>query len=220
MCWDSGLAAEVKPVEEVRYCTYSTYQWSVTEKRAVNRSKVRKRYDRLTDAEKAPDFAVSGCTVCREDQVEVKVDGIPSIRICRFYAPKVKDALEKLTADKRFRIEKLVGYRVGQTRGRVVDGKRTEFSNHSYGTAIDLNSHYNGLYRRCDLGGAVPGGVDDLKRCRKGIGGAWNPTENPAFTITLESPAYELFTRVVGWKWGGEIEGKIKDFMHFSPDGR
>jgi hypothetical protein len=220
LCWESVPAAQEKETEMPEFCTYSTYQWSVTEKKAVHRRKVRKKYSKLTTVEKAPDYDVSGCTVCREDQVDVAVEGLPTVRVCLYYAPKLREALELLAASKNFKVEKLVGYRVGQTRGRVVDGKRTGFSNHSYGTAIDINSASNGLYRRCDLKGVVPNTAEDIKQCKKGIGGIWNPAANPLTTITPESPAYKLFTSVVGWKWGGEIEGRLKDFMHFSSDGR
>jgi hypothetical protein len=210
-------AQEVPTASET--CTYTTYQWSVVKKRGVNRHKVTKARAELTDVEKAPDFAVSGCTVCEEDQVTVAVDGLPEIQVCRYYAPRVKEALEALVASKEFKVEELVGYRCGQTRGRVVDGLRTEFSNHSFGTAIDINSRSNGLYNRCDLKAVVPTRHKEIARCRKGMGGEWNPEKRPRTTITPQSLAYRLFVEKVGWKWGGEIEGKLKDFMHFSPDG-
>ena len=38
-------------------------------------------------------------------------------------------------------------------------------------------------------------------------------------SFTPASKAYQLFTTIVAWKWGGEIPGRTKDFMHFSVDG-
>ncbi len=210
---------EAPPRTVPEKCTYKTYQWSTVKGKAVNRRSVSKNYADLTAEEKAPDFARSSCSVCQEDQVAVAIPGLPTIEVCWYYAPRVRAALEALQADKSFKIQELVGYRCGQTRGRIVDGLRTEFSNHSFGTAIDINSRTNGLYRRCDLGGKVPGSAEDIKRCKKGMGGVWNPEKNPKVTITPSSKAYELFTQLVGWKWGGEIEGHTKDFMHFSVDG-
>lgn len=200
-------------------CTYSTYQWSTVKRKAVKRRTVKKKYGELTADEKAVDFERSGCTVCAEDQVEVAVAGLPAIKVCWYYAPKVKEALEALHADPQFRIRELVGYRCGQTRGKLVNGLRTEFSNHSFGTAIDINSSFNGLYRRCDLKGKAPTSARDIARCKKGMGGIWDPDRNRKVTITPASKAYELFTTMVGWKWGGEIDGRLKDFMHFSVDG-
>ena len=48
---------------------------------------------------------------------------------------------------------------------------------------------------------------------------AWNVSvpEQPG-AITLESVVYEAF-RNIGWKWGGELAGRQKDFMHFSLSG-
>jgi len=200
-------------------CTYKTYQWSTTQRKSVNRKTVKKQYSDLVAEEKGPDFEKSGCTVCEEDQVEVAVEGLPVIKVCKYYAPQVLEALTALQADKTFRIQELVGYRCGQTRGRIVDGLRTQFSNHSFGTAVDINARTNGLYRRCDLKGKVPTVAKDIERCKKGIGGEWNPKKNRRTTITPSSKAYELFTTLVGWKWGGEIPGRTKDFMHFSVDG-
>lgn len=205
--------------EVPKTCTYKTYQWSTVKKKSVNRRRVKKAYADLTPEEKAPGFKTNGCSVCEEDQVTVAVNGLPEIKVCWYYAPKVKEALEALQADKGFKIQELVGYRCGQTRGKIVDGNRTEFSNHSFGTAIDINSRTNGLYRRCDLKGKAPTTAADIKRCKKGMGGAWNPDKNRKVTITPTSKAYELFTQLVGWKWGGEIDGRLKDFMHFSVDG-
>jgi len=180
---------------------------------------VSKPYGELTDDEKAPDHEVSGCTVCLEDQEHVRVGELPEVVVCRFYAAGMKRALERIVADDRFRVESLTGYRVGQTRGRVVDGRRTQFSNHSYGTAIDVNAASNGLYRNCELGGKIPRKARDIRGCKRGIGGRWDPRKRPRTTVVYEGPVHRAFAEELGWKWGGEISGRLKDFMHFSPDG-
>ena len=212
-----GIPGEAPPRSEL--CTYRTYQWSVTEKRAVNRRTVTKPRAELTAEEKAPDFEVSGCTVCREDQVEVAVEGMPAILVCYYHADKVRKALEETKDSGTFKVETLTGYRVGQTRGKVVDGKRTLLSNHSYGTAIDVNARFNGLYGSCNLKKLPPRKSGDIKGCRRRMGGAWNPAEAPRTTVTPDSAMYRAFVDILGWRWGGEIEGRTKDFMHFSPDG-
>jgi len=214
----ASLVEEAPPEPRSTTCTYKTYQWSVVEKRAVNRRSVTRDRADLTDEEKAPDFEVSGCTVCNEDQVEVAVEGMPPVRVCYYYADKVKKALEQIRDSGTFKVKTLTGYRVGQTRGKAVDGKRTQFSNHSYGTAIDVNRAANGLYRSCRLEKG-PRKAAEIKRCRRGIGGTWNPGKRPRTTVTPDSEVYRAFRDLVGWKWGGEIEGRTKDFMHFSPDG-
>jgi hypothetical protein len=98
----------------------------------------------------------------------------------------------------------------------VVDGLRSEWSNHSFGTALDINADHNGLYRSCDVAEVSESTIDE---CRLGVGGEWNPGENPRVTVTRDSVVYREFTDRVGWRWGGEIEGSTKDMMHFSPDG-
>ena len=93
-------------------------------------------------------------------------------------------------------------------------GVRSQFSNHSFGTAVDINPGSNGLYDQCD----VPR-IDEksIKRCRLRIGGKWNPGKRPSKTIVRDGPVHQAFTRF--WKWGGEIGGNTKDMMHFSLTG-
>jgi hypothetical protein len=106
------------------------------------------------------------------------------------------------------RIFSVVGYRVGMTRGNFdALGNRTRFSNHSFGIAIDINEQQNGLYDRCITFGPA---------CRLRRGGNWIPGQEGS--LTPESPVVKAMKRI-GMKWGGEIEGHQKDFMHFSPSG-
>jgi hypothetical protein len=44
----------------------------------------------------------------------------------------------------------------------------------------------------------------------------WHPDQ--AGSLTKESPIV-IELKSIGFKWGGEIEGKQKDFMHFLPSG-
>ena len=216
---------KLKPVEaqsadaisEAR-CTYRSYQWSTRLKRAVNRMKVDKRRAELTAEERDPQFPQ--CTVCQEDQEEIQIKNLPSVTICKHFAPQVREALTQLALahqanPKAFRVISLVGYRVGKTRGRLHRGLRMDFSNHSYGTAIDINASHNGLYRPCTPRQLVS--FKDVSPCKLRHGGHWQPKKKPQLSISRDSKVYEHFTSF--WKWGGERKDRVKDFMHFSPTG-
>jgi hypothetical protein len=86
-------------------------------------------------------------------------------------------------------------------------GNRTRFSYHSYGIALDINEDHNGLYENCVRFGP---------RCRLRRGGQWDPRQ--PLSLTQDHPLVRALKRM-GFKWGGEIAGKQKDFMHFSPYG-
>jgi hypothetical protein len=86
-------------------------------------------------------------------------------------------------------------------------GNRTRYSNHAFGIALDINPEANGLYDRCPRFG--PG-------CRLIKGGRWNPAR-PA-SLTADGPVVRALKNI-GLRWGGQIEGRQKDFMHFSPTG-
>jgi hypothetical protein len=223
---ESAGSRDVKEATESTYqepnpegrCTYRSYQWSTRLKRAVNRVKVNKKRSELTAEERDPDFPQ--CTVCREDQEEIKVRGIPSVTVCKHFALQVREALDKLAQERRanskgFRVVSLIGYRVGKTRGRLHKGVRMDFSNHSYGTAIDINAKSNGLYRPCSPKNITS--FQDVKRCKLRHGGHWKPKQIPSLSISRESKVYEYFTGF--WKWGGERKDRVRDFMHFSPTG-
>jgi len=89
---------------------------------------------------------------------------------------------------------------------RAVAGS-SKLSDHSYGIAIDINSDKNGLYNNCFVFN---------KKCNLIQGGLYNPLNKGS--ITKESPIYKAMINI-GFKWGGEIKGNQKDFMHFSVDG-
>lgn len=185
-------------------CTYSDWTWSAVERRSVDIREVEKAYSSLSEDERD---AATGCSICREDQVEIALPGVDPFEICKAVAGDVKTALQS-AIDAGFQVETVTGYRVGRSKG-VLDaqGRRTEYSNHSFGLAIDINADRNGLYDRC---------TEFSSGCRLIRGGEWLPGEPGG--ITPDTPLYEEMT-AIGWKWGGELPGRQKDFMHFSPGG-
>ncbi|PKM44647.1 MAG: hypothetical protein CVV05_08805 [Gammaproteobacteria bacterium HGW-Gammaproteobacteria-1] len=183
-------------------CTYDTYRWNVNQRSATARERVEKPYSQLGPEELD---AASGCSVCVEDQAEIRLEGIVPFRLCRKVAPKVEALLWELQSH-GVAIRSLTGYRVGLTRGDVdSEGNRTKFSNHSFGIALDINASANGLYESCYTVG--PG-------CRLRMGGEWDPRGNP-LSMTAQHPVVVGMKRI-GFRWGGELEGLQKDFMHFS----
>lgn len=187
-----------------KLCTYDTWDWSTKLGRSDNHRRVNKKYSELTAAERDER---SGCTVCEQDQVWVKVQGAPRFRVCVRVVEDVMKAVREMVAE-GFPIETLRGYRVGRSKGELdANGFRTAFSNHSFGVAVDINRDKNGLYGHCLAFGP---------RCRLVMGGEWDPAREGS--ITRESPAYRAMKRI-GWGWGGELEGWQKDFMHFSLTG-
>ncbi|MDH3973813.1 MAG: M15 family metallopeptidase [Deltaproteobacteria bacterium] len=185
-------------------CTYSTYKWNVNSREAVDFKRVSHAYMDLTEEEIDPE---TGCTVCEEDQVIIDIPPVKPFRVCKKLAPAITEALYGMMESGE-PVFKVVGYRVGKTRGEPdSNGNRTGFSNHSFGVAIDINPDQNGLYDKC---------IDFGEHCRLIKGGPWLPGR-PG-TLMPESEAVRLMKRA-GFKWGGEIAGRQKDFMHFSISG-
>lgn len=78
---------------------------------------------------------------------------------------------------------------------RVVMGS-SKLSDHSYGTAIDINPRYNPMIKN---GKIYPvNGIYDAKL--KG-------------SITADSQVVKIFKKY-GWKWGGDYKS-LKDYQHF-----
>ncbi|MBQ8036582.1 MAG: M15 family metallopeptidase [Proteobacteria bacterium] len=216
------VRASQTPADAVRKlpetCTYKAYAWDTKKKRSTDHFTVSKPYRDVTDDERDPN--APQCTICSEDQVTIDPAefGVKAdvIRICHVYAPQVRQALEAIAKSGAFDIEKLEGYRPGRTRGKIdKNGLRTEWSNHSFGAAIDINAHRNAIYSSCP--DKIVGHASDVKNCKKGIGGAYMPEKQPRVSITRDSVVYREMTKF--WKWGGEIEGTTKDIMHFSITG-
>lgn len=185
-------------------CTYETWDWDVVQKKAINLKKIAKSKSELTPEEKGQ---TPGCSVCQEDQIEMQIDRIPKFKVCKIIKEKIEDAINK-TLKSNFPVTSVVGYRVGKTKGPLnSSGQRTQFSNHSYGMAVDFNSDKNGLYDFC---------MNFNPGCKLIRGGPYN--RGNSGTITTDSAIYKNMT-AHGFKWGGEINGKQKDFMHFSLSG-
>lgn len=185
-------------------CSYDTYKWNVYQRQAVARQRVQHSYSKLANNERDE---ATGCTVCEEDQQWIALPGLQPFRMCRRLAYEVEPVLIKLV-EQGEPIHKIVGYRVGMTRGGIdAQGNRTRFSNHSFGIAIDINDEQNGLYDRC---------INFGPQCRLIKGGPWIPGQ-PGSLESSSTIVRELSQ--AGLHWGGRIAGKQKDFMHFSPSG-
>jgi len=185
-------------------CTYEMQIWNVVQKGSVLKKRVVHGYDSLAPGEIDK---LTGCTVCSEDQVLISIPPLEPFRVCYRIASEVRQALSHLK-QKGAPIHTIVGYHVIRSRGPVDDnGNRTGFSNHSFGTAIDINPEQNGLYDNCIRFGP---------QCRLLRGGE----RLPGVPGTLEKDG-EIVTVIkqAGFRWGGEIDGKQKDFMHFSLTG-
>jgi len=199
-------------------CTYKAYAWDTKHKRSTDHYSVEKSYNEVTDDERDPNDP--RCTVCSEDQVSIDTSKLGlktgTIKVCWAYADAVENALKTVAQSGSFDIEKLEGYRPGKTRGKIDSkGLRTEWSNHSFGAAIDINAHKNAIYSNCTT--KIVGSKDDIAGCKRGIGGDYDPKKNPRTSITRNGVVYAAFTPF--WKWGGEIDGSTKDIMHFSITG-
>ena len=199
-----AAAVCAEPSVPPQTCTYKTYNWNTLLKRAVNIHTVTHPYAELSPEEIDPK---TGCTVCREDQTLVKVGNLKPFLVCRKIAESVRHALERSLAAGETVLE-VTAYRPGRTRNPLdANGNRTGFSNHAYGAAIDINRSVNGLYDNCVKFG--PG-------CRLIQGGPW-VSGNPG--VLDRDTAIVRNLKQAGFRWGGEIAGRQKDFMHFSLTG-
>jgi hypothetical protein len=185
-------------------CHYSTYKWNTLQRKAVDHRAVDKLRSELAPIEID---GKTGCTVCEEDQIEINLPPLRPFKACKLMQQKIIRIISTLQQQKAALLD-VVAYRVGMTRGNVDNvGNRTQFSNHSYGSALDINTEQNGLYENCFSMGP---------QCRLIKGGIWRAEQYGS--LTAESAIVFLFKQN-GFKWGGEIAGQQKDFMHFSPTG-
>lgn len=196
--------AEADPRPTPAECTYIVQTWNVNLRSSGQKRTVRHPYEDISPEEQD---ALTGCTVCSEDQEMISIPPLQPFPVCRKLAPRVRTVLRDLTFNGAV-LNTVEGYRVIRSRGPIDrEGNRTEFSNHSYGTAIDINPEQNGLYDNC---------VSFGPSCRLLRGGEWRP--GAAGTLERNSDIVRSF-KAAGFKWGGEIAGKQKDFMHFSLTG-
>ncbi len=144
-------------------CTYEVQVWNVYSKESVNEKKVRHPYNDLRREEIDP---ATGCTVCSEDQETIDIPPLAPFSVCYKIDPQVRSVLTRLIL-KGAPLRTVVGYHVIKSRGTAdKNGNRTGFSNHSFGTALDINPGQNGLYDNC---------VEIGPQCRLLRGGAWRP---------------------------------------------
>ncbi|NUN12195.1 MAG: M15 family metallopeptidase [Myxococcales bacterium] len=200
-------------------CTYHTSVWDVHRNRVIPAQGVTKPYSELTAEERDP--AEPRCTLCEQDQVEVDlatvgINGLQPVKICWVYAERLLAAFNQIQSSGEFEFLSVRGYRPGRTRGPVVDGKRTRFSNHSFGTAVDINAEHNGLYVRCDVQVSTRSPIDG---CKLKHGGTWDPVGRLSTTIVPDGVVVRAISEHLGWQWGGTLPGTMKDFMHFSITG-
>ena len=192
------------PLQLPETCTYQSFNWNISQQRPVNIRRVTHPYATLSEEE--VDLQ-TGCTVCLEDQELLKVGNLKPFLVCKKIVTVVRTTLEQLLATNETLLE-VTAYRPGRTRNPLdSDGNRTGFSNHAYGAAIDINRELNGLYDSC---------VKFGPECRLIQGGSWIPG-NPG-VLEPNVPIVRSMKQA-GFKWGGEIAGKQKDFMHFSITG-
>lgn len=200
-----GMLLMITPLALAGQCRYSTWSWNVQQKKAVNYRTVNKDIRELAPYERD---TITGCSVCEQDQVEIHLPNLAPFWVCKHLASNVENSLRRLI-DKGEPIKNVIGYRVGLTRGPLdKSGNRTRFSNHSFGIAIDINPEHNGLYSNCFEFGP---------QCKKLRGGSWRPGFDP-LSLTRDGRVVNTLKRM-GLKWGGEIQGRQKDFMHFSISG-
>jgi len=185
------------------HCEYSYTVWNTQMRKAEGPFKVNKPYSSLGPQEKGP----FGCTPCEQDQQEIVLKSGLKVKICRHLASAMEKNLNEILKS-GFRITSLTGYRTSISKGSPDSaGRRTKFSHHAFGAAIDINEEFNGLYDHCLTWG--PG-------CRLIKGGRYIPG-GPG-SISPQSSVISIMNSSK-FQWGGSISGLQKDFMHFSSDG-
>ena len=187
-------------------CTYTLGIWNTNAGKVTRTIRIEKRYSEITDDER--DRLGTGCTVCSEDQVRIELHGLDPFSVCHVIANKVEAGLNDLIV-RGEPIFSVSGYRPVQSRGALnEDGERKEFSNHAFGTALDINREQNGLYGNCHEWGPW---------CRLIQGGPWRPGKSEGSLTPGGAIVRKM--KSLGFMWGGELQASQKDFMHFSLSG-
>lgn len=186
-----------------KHCEYQFTVWNTKSKTSEGPFKVKKDYKNLTKNEIGP----QGCTPCEIDQEVITLSNKMKVKFCTKLAKSIKSTLNHILKN-GYPFETILGYRASVSKGEAaMNGQRSELSNHAFGVAIDLNENYNGLYTNCFTWN---------RNCRLQKGGRYDPGHPLALTKT-SLPV--RFLKQAGLKWGGEISGRQKDFMHFSLSG-
>jgi hypothetical protein len=192
--------------EDPETCTYTLAIWNSRAGKVTRTIRIERKYSEITEEER--DRSATGCTVCSEDQVRIKLPGLDSFSVCHVIADRVEGGLRDLIAQGE-PIFSVSGYRPVRSKGSLnADGERTELSNHAFGTAIDINRMHNGLYENC---------YEWSPECRLIQGGPWRPGESEG-SLSPDGPIVRKM-KSLGFQWGGEIRASQKDFMHFSLSG-
>jgi len=184
-------------------CHYEYGIWNVAAGRVIERREVARPRSELGPEE----IGSWGCTPCVEDQTRIELSNGVSFRICARVAARIQQGLER-ALKQGMPIETVVGYRPSMSRGPLDSAQnRTQFSNHAFGAAIDINEAHNGLYAGCPVWS---------QGCTLIRGGPWQP--GLAQSLTADHPVV-LELALQGFLWGGQIAGNQKDMMHFSETG-
>ena len=184
-------------------CHYEYGIWNVAAGRVIERREVARPRSELGPEE----IGSWGCTPCVEDQTRIELSNGVSFRICARVADRIQQGLER-ALKQGMPIETVVGYRPSMSRGPLDSAQnRTQFSNHAFGAAIDINEAHNGLYAGCPVWS---------QGCTLIRGGPWQP--GLAQSLTADHPVV-LELALQGFLWGGQIAGNQKDMMHFSETG-
>jgi hypothetical protein len=190
---------------ELKRCNFNYSIYNSYAKKSLERKNISIDYDNLNPLY----IDKNGCRICEEDQSYVILENGVQFRACYKYA-KTFQAILNNVLKKGFPIAEVIGYRPQMSRGKLDSrGNRTEFSNHSFGSAIDINPKSNGLYGQC-----LSWNKDN---CRLILGGPWRPGHDP-HSIKRNSLLIKEMKKA-GFLWGGKLAGKQKDFMHFSKEG-
>lgn len=190
-------------IAQAKICEYHFTVWNTKTKSSDGPFTINKDYKDLKPSELGP----LGCTPCEIDQKEIILDNKMKVKICIKLAGPLLETLNQILK-LGYPLESILGYRPSISKGIAdASGRRTELSNHAFGTAIDLNENYNGLYVNC---------LQWSSNCRLQKAGIYRPGH--PLSLTMNSVPV-LLLKKIGLKWGGEISGKQKDFMHFSPTG-
>ena len=188
---------------QAKTCEYNYTVWNTRLNKSEGPFRVIKNYQDLSPRERG----VDGCTVCEADQVKVTLSNGLSFQTCQRFAGQFVSTLNRILSSGR-KIESVLSYRPSISTGEVdAQGRRTEFSHHAFGSALDLNENHNGLYINC---------LEWNPGCRLSKGGVYNP-KNPL--AIRDKDEFVTHFKQIGFEWGGKIKGKQKDFMHFSLDG-
>jgi hypothetical protein len=184
-------------------CEYSYTVWNTILKKSEGPFRINKPYSQLTKREKSSE----GCSPCESDQQLMRLKNGLSFTACKKFAQQFKMALDKILDSGR-KIETVLSYRPSISKGEIDSvGRRTVFSHHAFGTAIDINENFNGLYTNCLKWG--PG-------CQLIKAGVYSPHHRLSIR---DKDEFVTNFKGIGLQWGGQILGIQKDFMHFSFDG-